>query len=658
MKELKKGFFSACPARCVFTALTLLLVMLWICPAVYLLCGGPHRIKLSLFLWILIPVLTVFFCLWLIAFIRFHRGVIQNLKPAWNSPGVLVCCGFMIAALGCAPKLSEIGIGYGFCGLLVIAVWAVPAVSLWKHWKLWLARGLCWTGAFFCLDHFLKCLQHSCYRIRPGVLESIIGKTSCQTILHTNYSPVPDIVIAFLGVILLPAGWFLSGKLYAAAASIRLREIFGPAVKILLGLWAVVYLISFYLAAAQSRAADRTAAERGEFFGYPLNAQGMTRLLKEQGWSDEMFRKDFPKGNMLSIPPHWKELRDISVILPADWRENFQSFLLRSASLQELEQYFDQPIRPGFPPLRDGELTAVGGNPHFDFLLFCCCEWRKIVLLLEQDRPLEALKVRHRLENALKYWRCSPLHLSSFGYNIMMKYRISAMELLLSNDRVSTAELEHWNKCLKQEEKSLEEDEFKTIYVEAAVINDYFFQLAHGHYTMPLYPLRWLYPPLWYFGAQDRRLSLDRFRCRRYRDFPVQRAERQNGSGFIFGRIGNPVFMMIRTIDELTAKYRAMQALIEIELKKRCIGKYPDSLKSPPVDPFNGKPMFYKKGKLPLIVRVWNPKLQRFTAEKREVSGVAVWSVGPDKVNDGGRERPTARETTYDITAAVIFEKR
>ena len=101
-----------------------------------------------------------------------------------------------------------------------------------------------------------------------------------------------------------------------------------------------------------------------------------------------------------------------------------------------------------------------------------------------------------------------------------------------------------------------------------------------------------------------------------------------------------------------------METLIGIELEKRRTGKYPDKLENPPVDPFTGKPMFYKKGKMPLIVKVWDPALDRLVPERREADGIAVWSLGENRKNEQGQDQQTVRQYADDVRAKIIFKKK
>ncbi|MBR4663263.1 MAG: hypothetical protein IKO93_05260, partial [Lentisphaeria bacterium] len=87
----------------------------------------------------------------------------------------------------------------------------------------------------------------------------------------------------------------------------------------------------------------------------------------------------------------------------------------------------------------------------------------------------------------------------------------------------------------------------------------------------------------------------------------------------------------------LTVWYRAMRALIGVELEKRQTGKYPDTLANPPVDPFTGKPMLYRKGRITINDPVWIGGREKFDNKAvRQVEGVEIISAGPNRKNDVG----------------------
>jgi len=86
---------------------------------------------------------------------------------------------------------------------------------------------------------------------------------------------------------------------------------------------------------------------------------------------------------------------------------------------------------------------------------------------------------------------------------------------------------------------------------------------------------------------------------------------------------------------ECRARLRAQRALIAVELEKRRTGKYPAVLKDPPTDPFTGRPMKYRVGRIKYAVRKMEENTRTETVI-RTADGVAVWSVGANGRDDGG----------------------
>ena len=388
MKDLLgKVFFANRPAQGAFAGLTLLLVSLWVAPALYLLCEGLARPWVfrgnpqALFLLLPLPA----FLYWLILFIRFHRGEILRRKPAWNSPGTLFSLAVLILTLAAAPLVSsKFGSGYGFCLLLIIPVWIVPPISMPEQWKFWLPRALCWTVAFWDAVHFLKSLQWTWdYMFFYGFSSNLVRDWE-----YGKYSAALDLLTVYLGVILVLAGYLLSSKMYAAAAGIRARKIFGPLVKITLGTAAAVYLVSCVMAFVQRHISERTAAETGAFFGYPLNADGLNTLLRRNKWGD-------PPA--VSLPNRYLNhpyLVMKGIILPEKVRRQWQAEVEQLEPLKAWEREQSKPLRPGFRPAKDRDLwclwTRVGLRQ------FCCLERWRIIFLLEKNDPAGALEALRR----------------------------------------------------------------------------------------------------------------------------------------------------------------------------------------------------------------------------------------------------------------------
>lgn len=91
---------------------------------------------------------------------------------------------------------------------------------------------------------------------------------------------------------------------------------------------------------------------------------------------------------------------------------------------------------------------------------------------------------------------------------------------------------------------------------------------------------------------------------------------------------------------ELTARARAMQALLKAEAHRREYGDFPETLSDLPIDPFTEKPMLYRYGD----VKVCEGVLHTAPGEEtvwldmafRQVKAVQVWSVGKNGEDDGG----------------------
>ena len=100
-----------------------------------------------------------------------------------------------------------------------------------------------------------------------------------------------------------------------------------------------------------------------------------------------------------------------------------------------------------------------------------------------------------------------------------------------------------------------------------------------------------------------------------------------------------------------------MEALIDAALERRRTGKYPEVLKAPPVDPYSGKPMKYRVGQVPMR-RICG------TDEKADIRfeshpGVAVWSVGPNGIDeDGANGHDCGGDERDDIRALIALPER
>ena len=118
---------------------------------------------------------------------------------------------------------------------------------------------------------------------------------------------------------------------------------------------------------------------------------------------------------------------------------------------------------------------------------------------------------------------------------------------------------------------------------------------------------------------------------------------------------------------EIEMRYRSFVALIEAEKIKRNTGKYPETLPLNIVDHFSGKPLRYRVGsfrkKESFLKKEAHPEgsiesgfYETVDSREKTVSGVAVWSVGCNKVDDNGISGTINEngEKTDDIRAVIM----
>jgi len=104
-----------------------------------------------------------------------------------------------------------------------------------------------------------------------------------------------------------------------------------------------------------------------------------------------------------------------------------------------------------------------------------------------------------------------------------------------------------------------------------------------------------------------------------------------------------PALTAGKRFSAVTARLRAMQALIAAEQYRRQYGKWPEQLENLPEDPFTSEPLRYHYGECVYTHKVatWDEESRswRVESELRTAPGVQVWSLGPDKIDDRGLQR-------------------
>ena len=480
----------------------------------------------------------------------------------------------------------------------------------------------------------------------------------------------PPVRMIFLAVAVLLAVYLLAGFLLARKAQIPFRKMFGRGVQILWGCVAAVYLISLGMAFAACARADRVVRDLEKHFAKPFSAQGLKTFYTNGRKIDTAFWDKLEKTTV-SVGKGWEKFESRGLIssspegvYPPELLKKFGALMERSEALRELEKMFDRPLPARDIDYKDCALAGVL-LPELNMIReFCRWELWRVRFAVEKNDLPGALSALKRMKNASDYLVDKPSTLiASLVMIACENYRMQALEVLLAGGNVPEPVLKQWQNELEQDDRKVPQINFDSLYPEATMAHDVCLAIdrgrgedVYGLSTAQFYRLRWLFPPVWYRFARCSEDLMRRFRVREFGAMP--KMDRHND--LLMGLCGNdfPVLTQ-QKFNQLSARYRAMRALIGVELEKRKSGKYPDKLENPPVDPFTGKPMIYKKGAIAVSEPVWNAKKKSFDSNTvRSAEGIAIWSLGANGKDDQGLNAyGGGPKGSDDIRAKVIFKK-
>ena len=576
--------------------------------------------------------------------------------------GALTGITLLIAAVWILPGLT--GLYFFYCLRVLFCIWGLLFVyalilrvrfgrrelsACRRHWLLAAARAVCtilFIACFLLLD---GCLAVR-YEFVSGSVSGIDGA------LAKMAGPMDPLVPAAAGILFLAASYLLTARLYARAAEIPFAKVFNVPTKILLVLLLFSYFFFLGGAAAASRRAALTVKELEQHFGRPLSAAGLRELYLRGRKTDDLFWK---RANKLTrrIQAAWKDIDfylhaesgAFTGTFPPEFLRRYRQVYESTKPLFEREKMFDSlPPADGTKKFVSGELLTQDLMEMSSCRDLCRSEQWRIRFAAEDNDLPAAYAALARMKNASKYlgdnpaWLIFPLVRYSTETG-----RVDAMLWLAGNAPVPDDVLAAWRKELLDCDRDLERINFEALYAEAVSMDDFCQFIARGGtlwgpawsrssrsvYISGLENLRFIFPQAWRFAAADRNALLEYFKGRKVGDMKEPDFRR----GFLSGTLYPNGEGYQRRLDGLSARYRAAAALLGAELEKRRTGKYPDALKTPPADPFTGKTMFYSKGQIPVPEYVWDGAKKQFKPPVlRQKEGIAVWSAGSNRKNDGG----------------------
>jgi len=545
--------------------------------------------------------------------------------------------------------------------LHVMLCWAVPLIFLPKQWKLLIPAGF--GPALILL---------------PGVVfPQLLIDLQVEGTVETRFLPLMRLLTEtpWLSMPMILLGilcGFASYKAYAGAAGKPFRAMFGKGAAAVAGLFLLTYCLSLGMAYSAHCRTERHVAELEKFFGRPVNVQGMKELYYQGRRPDAAFWKKF-SALMLEFRPKpdyaGASTVEFSSAELAAWRKTLES----SSALRKLETMLEKEPPAYERDFRRGEYVGIRMPEYISLRYFVCCQAWRVRFAVADRNAAAALAALDRMVKVRDYLARDPemtvpAHVLIFVENL----RLDALERLLSAGLLSDSELSGQRQQLAEHRKQLSGIHTRTVSAEAVLALDLCDLVAYGRpagrhpapehspaqdLAIPaFYRFRWLFPAAWYVCTGIRDCFAVNYRVS---DFKQIRYEKKivwedSSAHYYAGLLLVSGDITANKIHSLAARYLAMETLIGIELEKRRTGKYPDTLANPPIDPF-GHPLLYKHGKVPFLPVFLN---EANCVEQKKtpvmVDAVAVWSRGPDGVDDGGLIRKLPPGKFLDDPRAML----
>lgn len=550
--------------------------------------------------------------------------------------------------------------------------WLFPLLLLAKiGWRLWLGQALCWSLGLLICDVVQSNLIN--------VLESLFPSPKLSKFLELLPLAIQEVLhlrgagwVWFLaaGLILLLLGYLLTARLWSRAAGLPYRQIFGRGIAILWLLLGINYLFQLCLAWQGVKEANQAVAALEQHFNRPLTAQALGELYYNGEQPDPDFWQSIKtlRENSKPLPG---ELSTLSVppveLSPAAMLQVRQRFQDIETSLAQWEQLFAGSIPPPVLSYKRGHLLTLllphlGPIRDFNRLSF----WR-VRLALENGDVNAALAACERQVNANNVLLRETTLIGVQVWRACTNTWLDSLEMLLESRTLSDEQLNALTPRLKTAEKQVPAMHERAIYSEAVMELDLFEMFAITRETgieefdnsARWRDFRYFVPQLWWYAALDKANVARTFMVS---DFSEMLERDDIGRPLFLSNMLLPPDTAGKKFHTLTARLRAMQALITAEQHRRRHGDWPEQLENLPEDPFTGKPLRYHCGDCVLRVNVatWDEAARHWRVEtqQRSAPAVQVWSVGPDKINDNGlrSSEPTDGRHPDDIRAILRLQ--
>ena len=453
-----------------------------------------------------------------------------------------------------------------------------------------------------------------------------------------------------VAVLCMVAGGYFMVKGFAQGEGKRLHDVVSKPGVALWGVFGIVYVVFLVMAMVQSRQVAQTRSTVEQRFGHPLTADGLREFYQQQGIVDGDFWNRLKENKLPSelaigdkFSKYWNW--QLPEQLTPDFEAAFDAYCKANEKpILELEKNFDSiPPLPLYE-LIPGRLVSQMLEPLQSCRNFENLELSRMRVALKRKDKNEAMSAYRRMANCTANLQYTPFLIGGLVWLSAENMRLDAMERLLESRLLTEEDLQRLAADLVALEERIPVIHQRSMYAEAVFSQDVLWGMETGKaeydVNIAFVQLRWFYPQLWFQAALDKEQMLKVYLAKDFNSMD----DYIKHNAYILSRMLIPVLKPSgNKFHGLTARVRAMQALLKAEAYRREHGDFPETMSDLPTDPFMGKPMLYRYGIAEISEYVLTVNEDDETHETcelepqtRQAKVVQVWSAGPNGVDNGG----------------------
>ena len=482
--------------------------------------------------------------------------------------------------------------------------------------------------------------------------------------------------VVYTGVAAFVLSLYCLFQLWAKADGKTFHEVWGVGCTVLVFLLVLCYLTCTAFAFYEEKQSEKFMLALENNFKKKISAEALAADYFRNRKVDQKFHDDLQKAleEFSDKDEDFQEIAGSYQILeiPKMYKERFWGI-----EAEKLGKFFDNPIPAPAREYSQGNLWGIS-LPDLSKMRNAAriFTWQ-MRLASEMKDHAKAMQAWQRSGRIIEYLEQEKSLIGSLVMIAVENIRLEGLEYMLAANILSDQELILIQQYLQRSAAKMPTVNRNALYFEAIFGTDTLIGMAKGtvkhngkimHEGVASY--RFLVPGLWYLGMKNYS-SLLKF----YNKENLCKVEEKVKPGS-YDLLACMLVPALNAGGErmhmLEMRYKAFYALLEAIKIKRSTGKYPATLPVKTTDYFSGNPLHYKAGafevkKVKLVERKKPSEDDGFYLESDRkyetdytykappVQGIAVWSVGKNKVNDNGSDVDKGVRRCDDIRALLVL---